>query len=166
MMPRRFRQDGFTLLEVMIAVAIMVVAFTAILTSQSSSIQLVIKSKEINTATWLARNKMLESEHLFEGKPFEELEKEKEENFPEPFGQYKWRREVKEVKFPDFSLPTKEETGIPEPLRIVTQTLTRYFNQTIRELVVTVEWRRGTAEQKVQVSTYLVDLSKEFDFSI
>jgi len=150
----------------MIAVAIMVVAFTAILTSQSSAIQLVIKSKEINIATWLAKNKMQESEHLFEGKPFDELEKEKEETFPEPFAQYKWHREIKEIKFPEITLPAEEEGGVPEPLRIMAQTLTRHFDKTIREMVVTVKWQRGTSEQKIVISTYLVDLNKEFDFSI
>lgn len=169
-MPARHTRtmSGFTLLEVMIAVAIMVVAFSAILTSQSSAIMLVTKTKELNIAAWLARNKMMESEHLLDGKSFGEMDKEKEEQFPEPFAKYKWKREVREVKFPDLALPKKEDAagGIPEQARLLVQTLTKYFNDNLRELVVTVSWQRGTGEEKITVATYLVDLTKGFDFSL
>ncbi len=159
--------EGFTLLEVMIALTIMTIAFSAILTSQSGSIFTTTKTKELNFAGWLARDKMVESEHLYEGKPFSELPKEASEAFPKPFERFKWKREIREVKFPDFSVPQKNgESAIPEPIRILTKVITKYLNDSVREMVVTVTWERGKGEQKVQISTYLVDMESEFNFSI
>ena len=159
-------QSGFTLLEVMIAVTILAVALSAILTSQSSSIATTLRTREINLASWLARNVMVESEHLYEGKPLNELPKLETKAFTAPFERFKWKREIKEIKFPDFNLPQKEGEGVPEPVRILTQTLTKYLNNSIREMQVTVSWPRGEGEQRVSVTTYLIDLNQEFNFAI
>ncbi|MBI2606258.1 MAG: prepilin-type N-terminal cleavage/methylation domain-containing protein [Deltaproteobacteria bacterium] len=156
---------GFTLLEVMIAITIMTIAFAAILTSQSGAITLTTKTKELNMSAWLARNIMIDSEHLFEGKPFSELPKEESQAFPAPFERYKWTREIREIQLPEFSF-SKGEEGVPEAVRILAKVVTKFLNGAIRELVVTVTWKRGEGEYKVQLSTYLVDLNAAFDFQI
>ncbi|MBI3541788.1 MAG: type II secretion system protein [Deltaproteobacteria bacterium] len=165
---KRSAQGGFTLLEVMIAMTIMTLAFSYIYTSQSQNIVLVTKTKELNTAGWLAHNKMIESEHLYEGKPFGELPKGPEiEKFKEPYERFTWKREVKEVKFPDLPMGgQKEGEGVQEAVRILAKTLTKYLNSALREMVVTVTWQRGDGEVNVRLSTYLIDLGAEFNFSI
>ena len=157
--------SGFTLLEVMIALAIMTVAFAAILTSQSSSISLTIKTKELNLAGWLAHNKMIESEHLLEGKPFSELSKEETKSFEAPFERFSWKREFRELKFPDLTQAVKEGQGIPEPSRILGKAITKYLNDSVREMVITILWKRGADEQQMVLTTYLIDLNAEFNFS-
>jgi len=129
----------------MIAITIMTLAFGAIYESQSQNLILVTKTKERNMAVWLVHNKMVEAEHLYEGKPFEELPKHPEsEAFKAPFERYKWTREVKELKFPDLPLGGgKAGEGVLEPVRILAKTLTKYFNDSVRELIVTVSWQRG-----------------------
>jgi general secretion pathway protein I len=168
--PARARNGGFTLLEVMIAMVIMTMAFSAILTSQSGSIQLTIKTKEMNIAGWLARNKMVESEHLYEGKAFDELPKGPEiKKFDAPFERYSWKREIREIKFPDITqqaAKSDKEGGIPEAVRILAKTMTKYLNNAVRELVITVSWPRGDGEQEMTVTTYLIDLNAEFNFGI
>lgn len=160
------KQDGFTLLEVIIAMAIMVIAFTAIYTSQSSSILLTVKTKDTNIAGFLAHNLMVESEHIMEGKPFSELKKTEEGSYPEPYGEYKWKREVKEIKFPDFSSAgSDKEEDKKDTTRMLTQAITKFLNNSIRELIVTVKWTRGGGERTFSLSTYLVDLNSQFDFS-
>ncbi|MBI3558621.1 MAG: prepilin-type N-terminal cleavage/methylation domain-containing protein [Deltaproteobacteria bacterium] len=160
-------QGGFTLLEVMIAMTIMTVAFAAIYTSQSESIILVTKTKERNIAGWLLHNKMIESEHLYEGKPFSELDKEVTEKFKAPFDQYTWKREIKEIKFPDLPVGGgKEGEGVQESVRQLAKTLTKYFNSSLREMVITVSWQRGDGAQHITLTTYLVDLNAEFNFAI
>lgn len=162
------RNSGFSLLEVMIAMTIMAMALAAIYTSQSDGIFRTIKTRELNIAGWLAKNKMVESEHLYEGKAFDELPKgETSEKFKAPFDRFTWTREIKEIKFPDLPIGGgKEGEGTPESLRILAKALTKYFNKALREMVVTVKWDRGAGEQKLQLTTYLLDLNAEFDFSI
>jgi general secretion pathway protein I len=54
------RDQGFTLLEVMVAMAIIAIAMTAVLNSQSQSISLASEAKFSTTATLLAQMKIAE----------------------------------------------------------------------------------------------------------
>jgi general secretion pathway protein I len=54
--------EGFTLLEVMVAMAIIAIAMTAVLSLQSQSISLASEAKFSTTAALLAQNKMAETE--------------------------------------------------------------------------------------------------------
>ena len=168
--PNRNTSAGFTLLEVMIAITIMTIAFSAILSSQSSAIQLTVKTKELNIAAWLAKNIMVQSEILLEGKPFGELDKSKSESFEAPFSNYKWTREIKEIKFPDFTQPEEKKNGtkegVTDSMNLLVKTMTKFISDSIREMVVTVTWTRGKGEQRFQVSTYLIDLDAKFDFKM
>lgn len=68
----RARHDaGFTLLEVMVAVAILALSLTAIFSSQVGAMRTAARSRHVNTATLLARCKMGELEEQFanEGLP-------------------------------------------------------------------------------------------------
>lgn len=160
-------QAGFTLLEIMIAITIMTVAFGAILTSQGSSIVLATKTKEVSVAGWLAHDIMIRSEHLMEGKPFGELKTEEAGQFPEPYQKYTWKREVREPKFPDFGQLSQGKEGEPvqEIVLNFAKMITKYLNDSVRELTVTVSWQHAGGEQHIVVSTYLVDLTAEFNFS-
>ena len=176
------KNAGFTLLEVMIAITIMTVALSAVLTSQSGSIFQTIRAKDMNLAGWLAQRKMVESEQAFEGKPFGEIPKDAEiKRFEEPYEHYSWKREVKEIKFPELTPTGKEGEPVPEPLRILSQSMTKYINTAVRELVITVSWERGVVRasegslgddeanskvQKIVLSTYLIDMKAEFNLGI
>ena len=56
------RSSGFTLLEVMVAMAILAIALTAVLGSQSQSLSLAADAKFNTTAPLLAKGKMAEAE--------------------------------------------------------------------------------------------------------
>jgi len=58
------KPSGFTLLEVMIALAILALVGVAFLRAQASSVQLIDESGQISLATLLAREKMAELESL------------------------------------------------------------------------------------------------------
>lgn len=57
-------KQGFTLLEVMVAVAVLAVTFTAILTSESGAVRMAARAEKMGRATLLARCKMGEIEEL------------------------------------------------------------------------------------------------------
>jgi general secretion pathway protein I len=163
---------GFTLLETMIAVAIMVMGFSAILMVQSSSLNTSMKAKQLNIATMLARNKMVETEKEIEGKTFDETVKEKKGEFKEPFNEYSWTQEIKEIEFPDLlgaaassgeaSGEGGENTGGPM-VEKVTQMITKYLSSSIREVHVTINWKRGEGTQSFKLVTYWVDLNRDME---
>ena len=160
---------GFTLLETMIAMAIMMVAFASILMVESSSLNTTLKAKQVNVVSMLARNKMIETELDMEGKTFEEVKSEESGQFEEPFQDYKWAKKVKEIKFP--ALPTggggkKDEEGGGDAMsEMITKLVTNFFSKAIREVSVTITWKKGKGEQSFTVSTYWVNLNNDFQLS-
>ena len=166
--------EGFTLLETMIAMAIMMIAFASILMVESSSINTSAKAKQMNVVARLAKNKMIESEFDYEGKTFDEYKKEDGGVFPEPDQDYTWTREVTEVTFPDFSsgAAKKEasggassEAGGSEQADMLAKLMTQFLSKAVREVTVTISWKRGDGTQSFAVSTYWVNLNNEFQLS-
>ena len=90
---------GFTLLEVTVAMAIIAIALTAMLSSQSQSLSLANEAKFSTTATLLAQSKMAEFETV---KP-EDLVSDSGD-FGENFPNYFW-----EMKVIDLTIPGAEE---------------------------------------------------------
>ena len=83
---------GFTLLEVTVAMAIIAIALTAMLSSQSQSLSLANEAKFSTTATLLAQNKMAE----FETVKSEDLVSDSGD-FGEDFPNYFWEMKVSDV---------------------------------------------------------------------
>ena len=83
---------GFTLLEVMITLAIIGIAFVAILRSLGMSVDLSYESKNISLATLLAQGKMAE----IEGSGFPEVEEVSEE-FGDEYPGFRWEKSISEI---------------------------------------------------------------------
>jgi len=105
------KSSGFTLLEVMVAMAIIAIALTAVLGSQSQSLSLASEAKFSTTATFLAQGKMAE------------IEAEKPENFTsdtgdfgEDFSGYRWDLRVSDVTF-------DEPEGVSDHLKQIDLTI-------------------------------------------
>jgi len=89
---RKYR--GFTLLEVMIAIAIIAIAFGAVLGSQSQSLTLANEARFITTAALLAQSKMAEIEAMDVHDPTSDAG-----DFGEDFPGYRWELGVHDVAF-------------------------------------------------------------------
>jgi general secretion pathway protein I len=170
----RSDQSGFTLLEVIIAMTIMVLAFAAILSIESGGITAAEKTKQVNIVAMLARNKMIEMEYEIENKTFEEVKKEDGGDFPAPYENFRWTTEVKEVKFPALNLAGgggegEEDKGgareVNDMVTLLTKLITNFLSKSVREVAVTIYWKRPTSEQKFTVSTLWVDLNHEFELT-
>ncbi len=92
------RPPGFTLLEVMIAVAIMSMALVAAIGSQSQSVSLATEAKFSTTATFLAQSKMADLEAKAPDDLFSDAG-----DFGEDFPGYRWESEVSDVTLEEFS---------------------------------------------------------------
>ena len=111
----RKSEAGFTLLGIMVAVAIIAISFVSLLGSQSQSISIASISRFEITASMLARQKLAE----IQAADFEELSTD-EGDFEDDFVDFHWQTEVSEL--------TEDETGIigaDEMLKVVDLTMSR-----------------------------------------
>lgn len=112
-------EAGFTLLEIMVAVAIIAISFVSLLGSQSQSISIATISRFEITASMLAGQKLAEIQTA----DFEELSAA-EGDFEDDFADFHWQTEVSEL--------TEDETGITgagEMLKVVDLTVSRGIDE-------------------------------------
>ncbi len=133
----RPRDDGgFTLLEVLLALAILAIALPVLLGLRNRDLDFHARAGELTTATILAQEKLLESElsaifpvgettGTFENRPLGVQDTGFGTIEPRPTG-YRWKRII-----------------APTPL------------QGVREVKIQVMWPRGAVEEMVEVSTYV-----------
>ncbi len=173
--------EGFTLLEVMIAMAIMLVAFSSILAIQSSSMNSALRSRQTHEVSMLAQFAMAMTEVEITGKKFEEISEEMSGQFESPYQDYTWTRKVKEVKLPNLSGISKaaeEASGGGSSaaqdeeaqkngalLEQMTKLITNFLSKAVRQVTITVSWKRGTTTQNYDVAMYWVDLNSDFQLT-
>jgi len=170
-----FQNDrGFTFLELMIALGILMILVSFVELSKSNTINALLRSRRMTVVATLLKNKMIETENEFQGKPFNELKTEETGDFKgEDYQDYKWSREVKELEFPDLSKLFNKLTGAGGEDGESTEgsgnqiqdqafkSLTEYLTKTIRVVSVSVIWDEGQGARQQTVNMYLVDLKSE-----
>jgi type II secretion system protein I len=159
---------GFTLLEVLIAMAIMITALAAIFMIEGSSIGASDKAKRMNIVSMLAKNKMIETEFDLEGKGFDELDKETAGKFEAPFNDYGWKRSIKELKFPNIGGgggSSAQDDANAQITDMISKFFSEYLSKSIREVSIAITWQRGGHEQSFAVATYWVDLNHAFELT-
>jgi general secretion pathway protein I len=91
------KEKGFTLMEVMVAMAILAIALVSIFQLQSQSISMATDSRFMTTAALLAQCKMVEVEAR------SSLHNQIEDgDFGADYSQYTWRLEISDAKLPVF----------------------------------------------------------------
>lgn len=151
--------SGFSLLEVMIALTIMAMGLTGILTFFGSSQGAIRQADALTVATMLARQKMAEvvldlEKRTAEGK-FPEDSEDEEGQFEGRYENYAWKYVVKKVAMP---MPSGggEEGGAANPMQMFMQQLK--LDEAIREVTLTVSWTVRDRERSFSVTTHLVKL--------
>jgi prepilin-type N-terminal cleavage/methylation domain-containing protein len=165
---------GFTLLETIIALAIMTMAFGAILATISDSINASARTHEMTIIEMLAKREIVETEYKFEGKTFDEYKKEDSGTFPAPYESYRWTAVVKEIEFPNIGgmnsggsqgAASNTDNNNSEVADMMSKLVTQFLSKAVREVTVTILWMKGSKEQNFAVSTYWVDLNHEFQLT-
>jgi len=160
-------KSGFTLLETLIAVAIMTVTFASILMVESNSIQAVTRTKILNIVSMLIQTTLTETEYLIENKQFTEVKDEETGTYAEPYQDYTWKRKIKEIELPDLSgaASQKEEkepnTQQNDLLQTMNRILTNFLSKAMREVTVSVSWNTTGKPEEYSVSFYWVNLNAE-----
>jgi len=123
----REKSKGFTLLEVMVAVAILGMVLVTLMGVQSRSVQDVALADHITTATLLAKRKM--NENLVTAGTRTVFEKEDEGEFPEEaFKEYTWKQSISRL----------------QPL----------VDVNVTEVRVAVLWKEGERQEMVELKSY------------
>ncbi len=179
-------KKGFTLLEIMIAMAILSISLLALYTSMGNSLRISGQAETTNEATQLARQKMSEiimslDEDIARG-AFPE-EKEESGGFEKPFEKYKWSYVIKKVEIPVLQPPSdqseatigdstdpadpaapkdsseqKTTPGLENAAANMAQMVTKKISESIRELELKISW--GDSEEDGENVTITTHLSK------
>lgn len=147
---------GFTLLEILVAMAILSISMLALMSISGNTLVVSGRAENVTVATMLARQKMTDIEiELSKAMKKNEFpdEKSEEGTFDEPFEDYSWAMEIRRVELP--APVTGEEGGIQE---MVGRQLTEEISKTIRELKLTIKWKELEEEQSFDIVTHIVKL--------
>lgn len=149
---------GFSLLEVMVAVAIMAVSFLAVIEYQGQAMRRVGASEQMTTATFLARQKMeetlLEIEKEYKTQRVFPEDKSESDTFPDPYGRFRWEMNIRKVELP---APGGEEGG-GDPNLMLFKLVADQLNELLREVKIVVKWDVRGKERKFEVVTHIAKL--------
>jgi general secretion pathway protein I len=173
---------GFTLLEVMVAVAILAAALVAISEVVSGALRNHVRARQLDTATLLARTKMVQVQAEYERKGFRDFDDEEEGTFDEDgHPDVRWRLEVRrpsvdlgpegvlqaltggtsiaELLPPPDQVPPQLaglQDGVSAMLQPILTQIGEQLKKSVREVRLTVSWDSGATEESFQVVTHLV----------
>ena len=155
----RRRSDGFTLLEVMVAIAILAVSLLALFHLQGTSLLGAGRAQRISIATLLARQKMAETLIGIEaGIPKGEFPDKKDEsgNFEEEkYSDYRWKLAIKKTTLP--APPAKE--GEPDTMAQIVSSVSEEISKDVREVRLTVSWKEFEEEEVgIVLTTHVVKI--------
>ncbi|HEY6004729.1 MAG TPA: prepilin-type N-terminal cleavage/methylation domain-containing protein [Anaeromyxobacter sp.] len=174
---------GFTLLEVMVALAILAAALVATSQIVSASLRNHVRAQHLEVATLLARGRMAALEERYEWKGFAVQDEQAEGTFEDDgHPEVKWRLEVKVPPIdttPDAIvraltgsdlkdlLPSQEKAPQLAPfMPTVTAALQGPLGQLgeklkrgARQVKLTVSWPEGAGEESFTVTTHMVVLA-------
>ncbi len=121
--------NGFTLLEVMVAVVIMATVLITLIGLKNRSMQDVLLAEHITTATLLARNMMVDTLPLVVSKKLlPPLEEEGDFRDDESLKEYTWKRTISKFPLPNGSF--------------------------ITEIRVATLWKEGDRQEQVELVSY------------
>jgi general secretion pathway protein I len=178
------RRAGFTLLEVMIALAILASALVATSDVVTGALRNHLRAQHLEVATLLARGKMAALEQRYEWKGFR-IDDEEEGTFEDDgHPEVKWRLEVKVPPIdatPDSvlraltgseqglagMLPSQDkapqlapfQAALTATLQGVLVKLGQQLKRGVRQVKLTVSWPEGAGEESFAVTTHMVVLA-------
>jgi len=154
-----FSSRGFTLLETLIALAIMAGGLTLLVTSWSGSFMRLKKTQSAFEMAMLLEQKMGEIEFEYRGKSLDSIPDDDTGEFEEGYPDYTWELKSKKLEFPDLStLMTSESGGADQMTLTVMKQLVETINKSVKEVTVTLIYKKNPKKPiKHSVTTYFVD---------
>jgi prepilin-type N-terminal cleavage/methylation domain-containing protein len=172
------REQGFTLLEVMAAVAILALTLVVLLSVVSNNMRATAHARMLTTATFLARGKIVALEDGLIEKGFQDLDETDDGAFAdEGFREFTWTTATEKIQLPtDMAQTAQQAAGAQSQKKDPMQALTGMvgglmgmfiepvrigLEESVRRVTVRVFWNeRGRPEQSIEVVTYVTDPAK------
>lgn len=156
------KQNGFSLLEILIAVSILATSLVILLSAQGGSFLSSERAERLTEATLLARGKMVEIEIEFEKdlakNKFPEEDLENSGEFEAPYEDYRWKYTVKKVEIPFVDAGKGENVLVESYSKNVMDLIAK----SVREIQLRVFWGDKDRPEKDQphliVTTHWVKL--------
>jgi len=176
--PPRAGQGGFTLLEVMAAVAILALTLVVLLSVITNNMRATAHARMLTTATFLARGKIVSLEDGLIEKGFQDLDETDEGNFADDgFREFSWTTAIEKIQLPtDMAQSAQQVAGDKSQNKDPMQALTGMvgglmgmfvepvrigLQESVRRITVRVFWNeRKRPEQSIDVVTYVTDPAK------
>ncbi len=175
---RRRAGGGFSLLEVMVAIAILAGALVIILNIVTRNVRATNHAKLTSTATFLARAKIVELEDEVLRQGFVDTDEEDDGDFSEEgFPQFRWHTLVEKVELPtDVTQKAQDkaqdQTTSNNPMEMMAGFMGGFMStliepirvgieESVRRVTVVVTWDEiGRGEQSIDVVTFMTDPAK------
>jgi prepilin-type N-terminal cleavage/methylation domain-containing protein len=174
----RSADGGFTLLEVMAAVAILALTLVVLLSVITNNMRATAHARMLTTATFLARGKIVSLEDGLIEKGFQDLDEEDDGNFADDgFREFSWTTAIEKIQLPtDMAQSAQQAAGDKSQQKDPMQALTGMvgglmgmfiepvrigLQESVRRITVRVFWNeRKRPEQSIEVVTYVTDPAK------
>ena len=175
---RRSADRGFTLLEVMAAVAILALTLVVLLSVITNNMRATAHARMMTTATFLARGKIVSLEDRLIEKGFQDLDETDDGNFADDgFRDISWTTAIEKIQLPtDMAQSAQQAAGTKSQNKDPMQALTGMvgglmgmfiepvrigLQESVRRITVRVFWNeRKRPEQSIEVVTYVTDPAK------
>jgi prepilin-type N-terminal cleavage/methylation domain-containing protein len=176
--PPRSGEGGFTLLEVMAAVAILALTLVVLLSVITNNMRATAHARMLTTATFLARGKIVSLEDGLIEKGFQDLDETDDGNFADDgFREFSWTTAIEKIQLPtDMAQTAQQAAGDKSQNKDPMQALTGMvgglmgmfvepvrigLQESVRRITVRVFWNeRKRPEQSIEVVTYVTDPAK------
>ena len=178
-MNRRGLQRGFTLLEIMVAIAILSATLGVLLRIVTNNVRSTNHAKMTTAATFLARTKMVDIEDEILDNGFTDQDDSAAGTFKElGYPQFRWETLVERIELPaDMAQKSKDQAtdqsmDAKNPMSILTgfmgsmmssfiEPVRAGLQESVRKVTVRVLWdEHGRRDQSFEVVQYLTDPAK------
>lgn len=150
---------GFTLFETTIAVAILAGAILVVAKTWSGNSQRVKKWRINHRASILLESKMADIDRIYANQ-FERIPETDAGKF-EGEKNFSWTLKSQKFEMPDLSSLLKQNDQGDEIMLTLVEKLGEYFNESIKEVTLTVQYQEGKQTLKFSASTFMVDYNKQ-----
>ena len=159
----RKRRRGFTLIEVLIAMAIMAGGIIVVTQAWSGNFLRVRKTNLYNNVTMLLERKVTELQAQYREKTLDEIT-DKSGDFGSDLPNYRWEFTTHQFEMPDLSallLGGDSGQGQNAQMLQMVQQMTQEISKAVKEGKVTVYVKAGKREVPFSVTTYFINYGSD-----